>query len=133
MSSLRDKFGLGARHGDAPWHGTAFLVEACVLLTFVVAAVAVFAALFFGAAREGARAEQLTQAVTVARDAAERFAAEGAAADGSWESNGMTVQVDVSEDDEIPGLLRAEVVVLDGQGAELYRLETARATGGDAS
>lgn len=133
MSARRGRGGLASRRAAAPWHGTAFLVEACVLLAFAVAAVAVFSVLFLGASREGERAEQLTQAVTVARDAAERFAAEGAGAEGSWESDGLTVRVDVTADAEVPGLLRAEVAVLDKEGVELYRLETARATGGEAS
>lgn len=133
MDGFRRLDKAASRRQTAPWRGTAFLVEASVLLTFVVAAVAVFAVLFFGAAREGLRAERLTQAVTAARDAAEQFAANGAEADGTWESDGLTVQVKVSADEEIPGLLRAEVSVLDEGGSELYRLETALSEGGEAS
>ena len=68
----------------APWRGTAFLVEACLLLAVIVGCVAVFASLFARAGAEGARAEELTRAVVAARDA---------------------------------------------EGAEVYRLETARAGG----
>ena len=95
--------------GSAPWRGTAFLVEACVLLAFVVAAVAVFAALFLGAAREGERAERLTRA------------------------GELRVRVDVTEDDEVAGLLRATVSVTDAEGELVYQLTTARAAGGDES
>ena len=109
--------------GSAPWRGTAFLVEACVLLAFVVAAVAVFAALFLGAAREGERAERLTRAVVAARDAAERFVANGE--DGSWEAGELRVRVDVTEDDEMAGT--------DAEGELVYQLTTARAAGGDES
>lgn len=117
--------------GSAPWRGTAFLVEACVLLAFVVAAVAVFAALFLGAAREGERAVRLTRAVVAARDAAERFVADGE--DGSWEAGELRVRVDVTEDDEVAGLLRATVSVTDAGGELVYQLTTARAAGGDES
>lgn len=135
MAGAQRPYGPGARRETtrAPWQGTAFLVEACVLLAFVVTAVAVFAALFFGASREAARAERLTQAVAAARNSAERFAAEGTDAAGSREADGLLVRVDVSEDGEVPGLLRAEVVVLDEDGSELYRLKTARAAEGGAS
>ena len=124
--------GRGLQRGGTPWQGTAFLVEACLMLGIIVASVAVFAALFAAASREGTRAEQLTRAVTAARDAAETFAAEGSDAAGTWEADGLTVRVDVAADVEVPGLARAVVIVYDAEGAELYRLETARA-GGDAS
>lgn len=62
--------------GATPWRGTAFLVEACILLAIVTGSVGVFASLFAAASRTGAEAEQLTRAVVAARDAAERFEAE---------------------------------------------------------
>ena len=37
----------------APWRGTAFLVEACLLLAVIVGCVAVFASLFARAGAEG--------------------------------------------------------------------------------
>lgn len=113
----------------APWRGTAFLVEACLLLAVVVGCVAVFAALFSRAGLEGARAEELTRAVVAARDAAEVFAAEGEDAAGEREVGALSVRVDVTDDDEVAGLLRAVITVSDAEGAEVYRLETARAGG----
>ena len=113
----------------APWRGTAFLVEACLLLAVVAGCVAVFAALFSRAGLEGARAEELTRAVVVARDAAEVFAAEGEDAAGEREVGTLSVRVDVTGDDEVAGLLRAVITVRDAEGAEVYRLETARAGG----
>lgn len=113
----------------APWRGTAFLVEACLLLAVVVGCVAVFAALFSRAGLEGARAEELTRAVVAARDAAEVFAAEGEDAAGEREVGALSVRVDVTDDGEVAGLLRAVITVNDAEGAEVYRLETARAGG----
>lgn len=113
----------------APWRGTAFLVEACLLLAVIVGCVAVFASLFARAGGEGAQAEELTRAVVAARDAAEVFAAEGTDAAGEREVGQLAVSVDVTEDDEVAGLLRATIVVRDAEGAEVYRLETARAGG----
>ena len=42
------------------------------------------------------------------------------------------MSVDVTPDHEVPGLLRAVITVRDAEGAEVYRLETAR-VGGEAS
>lgn len=122
-----------ARHPReaAPWRGTAFLVEACLLLAVIAGCVAVFASLFARAGAEGARAEELARAVVAARDAAEVFAAEGADAAGEHEVGQLEVSVDVTADDEVAGLLRAVITVCDAEGTEVYRLETARA-GGDA-
>ena len=39
------------------------------------------------------------------------------------------MRVDVTDDDEVAGLLRAVITVSDAEGAEVYRLETARAGG----
>ncbi len=120
------------RGAAAPWRGTAFLVEACLLLAVVVGAVVVFAALFARAGAEGARAEQMARAVVAARDAAELFAADGADASGERAVGDLLVSVETSDDEEVAGLQRAVIVVTDSGGAELYRLETARA-GGDRS
>ena len=121
-----------ARSVAAPWRGTAFLVEACLLLAAITVCVAVFAALFARAGVEGARAEELTRAVVAARDAAEVFAAEGEDAAGERQVGKLAVSVDVTPDHEVPGLLRAVITVRDAEGAEVYRLETAR-VGGEAS
>lgn len=118
-----------SRGAAAPWRGTAFLVEACLLLAVVAGAVVVFAALFARAGTEGARAERVARAVVAARDAAELFAAEGSDAAGERRVGDLLVSVETSDDDEVAGLLRAVVVVQDAGGAELYRLETARAGG----
>lgn len=121
-----------ARRVAAPWRGTAFLVEACLLLVAITICVAVFAALFARASVEGARAEELTRAVVAARDAAEVFAAEGEDAAGERGVGELAVSVDVTRDHEVAGLLRAVITVRDAEGAEVYRLETAR-VGGEAS
>lgn len=57
------------------WHGTAFLIEALVLVAFLMAALAVVLSLFASARTEEARAARLSEAVTLAQNAAEAFAA----------------------------------------------------------
>lgn len=57
------------------WHGTAFLIEALVLVAFLMAALAVVLSLFASARAEEARAARLSEAVTLAQNAAEAFAA----------------------------------------------------------
>ena len=57
-------------------------------------------------------------------------AAAGPAVAGALREVGaLSVRVDVTDDDEIAGLLRAVITVSDAEGAEVYRLETARAGG----
>ena len=76
MAKKRTETLLAARRGtDTTWHGTAFVVEALVLLAFLAFALAVFMQLFGAAHVRGAEERQLTQAVLLASNAAEEFAA----------------------------------------------------------
>ena len=62
--------------GGSSWHGSAFIVEALVLLIFLAAAVAIFTQLFSHAAAEAAQSRALSSAVAAADDVAERFSAD---------------------------------------------------------
>ena len=62
----------------ASWHGKAFLVEALVLLVFLVASLSILVALFVQARTEADEGERLSQAVQLAQNAAEEFAADPA-------------------------------------------------------
>ena len=57
------------------WQGTAFIVEALLLLVFLIASSAVFVQMFALASQQGAESVQLARAVAAASDVAERFAA----------------------------------------------------------
>lgn len=58
-----------------PWHGAAFIVEALVLLAFMVAALAVVMPLMISAHERGVEAQQLSCAIILASNDAETFAA----------------------------------------------------------
>ena len=67
--------GVDARFKRASWSGTAFLVEALVLLAFLAASLGVLSAVFITSLEDSVEAERLEAAVTLASDAAEQFAA----------------------------------------------------------
>lgn len=131
---------LSARRGsDASWHGTAFVVEALVLLVFLAFALAVFMQLFGSAHARGVEERQLTQAVLLASNAAEEFAAAPQAGsttstfDGSGAEPASTsaegvyrVTSDVKPERTEGGTLyRADIVVV-CDDETVYRLETSR-------
>lgn len=139
---------LAARRGpDATWHGTAFVVEALVLLAFLAFALAMFMQLFGAAHNRGVEERQLTQAVLLASNAAEEFAAMplagtqsdalGAAADAG-EGDYLVTREVVPEPTEGGTLYHASIAV-SRDGEVVYELETARyasdgaAEGGDAA
>lgn len=118
----------------ATWTGTAFMVEALVLLFFLVASLAVFTQLFAYSANEAKQAGRLTQATAIAENAAEEFSvnptavAQGkpvgqAAAQGA---DGFTVSCDVSAETQAAGTFyTAHISVSDNEG-EAYALDAAR-------
>lgn len=119
----------------ASWHGKAFLVEALVLLVFLVASLSILVALFVQARTEADEGERLSQAVQLAQNAAEEFAADPAGSQGlAIEDGGLVTTVQVGEEAHESGsLLNATVTVVDEEGGgsieageEIYRLDTAR-------
>lgn len=119
----------------ASWHGKAFLVEALVLLVFLVASLSILVALFVQARTEADEGERLSQAVQLAQNAAEEFAADPAGSQGlAIEDGGLVATVQVGEEAHESGsLLNATVTVVDEEGGgsieageEIYRLDTAR-------
>lgn len=114
--------GAAAHTERAPlWHGTAFLVEALVLLAFLTAALAVFAQLFASARTEAARGAELSEAVAIAQNAAERFAAaaDPAALDGATTATGPQtgnayyLVIDVEPTEQAAGTLWTATIYVD--------------------
>ena len=140
MAKKRAETLLAAGRGaDTAWHGTAFVVEALVLLAFLAFALAVFMQLFGAAHARGMEERQLTQAVLLASNAAEEFAAvpQAGSTTAYFDGNGSgsasmdaegayQVTSDVtSERTEGGTLYRADIsVTCDGKA--VYQLETAR-------
>ncbi len=117
------------------WSGTAFMVEALVLLAVLVACMAVFTQLFTHALSTANNSERLSNAVTIAQSAAEEFSAnpaavyagqevgEGVAANGA---GGFDVTCDVSSAQQSAGTMyTAHISVADGDG-QIYELDTTR-------
>lgn len=89
--------GAGRRDGGrASWHGTALLVEALVLLAFLVASLALFMQVFAQARGMGAEGSRLAQAVAMASNLAEEFAADPATEPEPLEHNGLTASCAVA-------------------------------------
>ena len=161
VGGLGGRAGAGATRRDggrASWHGTALLVEALVLLAFLVASLALFMQVFAQARGMGAEGSELAQAVAMASDLAEEFAADPAVEPDLLERDGLTASCAVatvaaddaggadgqtdSEADDAPSgissgaagtLYRATILVTDGDGDEVYRLVTERYASGDGA
>lgn len=107
--------------------GMAFIVEALVLLLFLVLAVTVFVQLLGGAVVRSQQATDLENAVQIAQDAAETFAADPQSFQP--EDQGVyAVDADIERTATSAGALyRATIKVgKDGEEGSIYELSTAR-------
>lgn len=118
-----------ASHVKSSWHGKAFLVEALVLLAFLVMSLAVLLTLFVNARLESAGGERLAQAVHLAQNAAEEFAANPTDAEAlAIVQDGLAVIAQLSyEPHESGTLVRAVITVTEQSG------EAGAAAGADAA
>ncbi len=109
--------------------GTAMLVEAMILLVFLIASLAVFMQMFSASLTRADESRELTMAVAAASDVAEQFAAYPEQAGGEQTLDGMHVVCDVQEEPRPSGILyRADISVYadDGSAEPLYSITTAR-------
>lgn len=86
-----------ARGDRRPWHGAAFIVESLVLLAFLMASLAVLMQVMGGAHERGVAADELSNAIVLASNDAEAFAANPVAGDSSavfGVVNGTLAQLD---------------------------------------
>ena len=124
-----------ARSGNrkAASHGIAFLIEALVILAFLVACIAVFTKLFAAAQLEGLAATHTSQAVIAATNRAEQFSANPTDTSEVVTADGLRTVCEVDQIQHGAGVLyNATIIVYDesAQGAEIYRLETSRYVSG---
>ena len=124
------------QRGDKhPWTTTAFMIEALVLLFFLVASLAVFTQLFAYSANSANQAQRLTQATELAQNAAEEFSAnpqavakdETVGLGTAHESeNGFSTTCTVTSEAQSSGTYyTAHISVADEQG-EAYALDASR-------
>lgn len=108
------------------WHGKAFLVEALVLLAFLVMSLAVLITLFVNARLESAGGERLAQAVHLAQNAAEEFTANPTDAEAlAIEQDGLAVTAQLSYEPHESGTLVRAVIAVTEQGGEAEAAGTA--------
>lgn len=117
------------------WSGTAFMVEALVLLAVLVSCMAVFTQLFTHALSTAHNSERLSGAVTVAQSAAEEFSAdpvavsagqevgEGVAANGA---DGFTVTCNVTSERQNAGTVYAAHISVADEDGQVYELDATR-------
>lgn len=104
----------------------AFLIEALVVLAFLMVSMAVFVRLFAGAQVEGLSSVRQSQAVLAATNGAEEFSANPADVTDFTTEDGLMVSFDVSDEAHGTGTLYdATITVRDGED-EIYVLHTAR-------
>ena len=114
------------------WSGMAVLMEAMILLLFLVGSLAVMTQLFAASALRAREGEQLAQAVALATDAAERFAADPATAPASSTEGDLVVACDVTSEPTDAGTLYHATITVTDAGAQnaseapLYTLATTR-------
>ena len=113
--------------------GFAFLIEALVVLAFLMGCHAVFVKLFATAQLEGLAANRLSQAIVAATNRAEEFSANPENASDLTTEDGLRITCDVKTDPYDAGtLFKATITVLDERdgNAELFRLDTSRYVSG---
>lgn len=116
-----------------PWKGAAFVVEAMLLLLFLVAALALFTRLFALSVAQSAESHELTMAVAAASDVAERFAADPGSVPESSVEGEVTVTCDVTDETRSQGVYhKAEIRVYGKAGEVVYALTTGAYKGGGA-
>lgn len=118
-----------------PWGGTAYLVEAMVLLAFLVAALAVCSALFAQSLSTAREQSRLERAVAVATDTAERFSADPSDPEGCIpdDTDGLDVACDVTPEQNAAGTLYEATITVSDGGQQVYTLTTARYVEGGAA
>lgn len=112
--------------GRPSWIGLAFVVEAILLLVFLIGAMALFTNLFASSVKRCDESQALTVAVAVASDTAERFAANPDSVPQSAIASDMVVTCDVADDKREDGVFRvATITVYDPDEQPVYTLTTA--------
>lgn len=115
-----------SRNSGSTHRGMAFLIEALVVLAFLMLSLAVFVKLFSSAQLEGFRANRQSQAIIMASNTAEVFSADPTKVESSMTTDGLTTTCDVEAVQHEAGTLyNATITVCDGE-LELYVLRTAR-------
>ena len=102
------------------------MVEAMLLLVFLIGSLALFTSLFASSVKRGDESRELTVAVAVASDTAERFAADPSSVPASTVKNDMVVTCDVTDDKRPGGTYHKALITVYGADAQpVYSVTTA--------
>ncbi len=107
------------------WPGVAFVLEALLLLLFVTAALAVLLQLFAWAQLRGDDSAHLTEAVTIATNAAERFAQDPTDVQTSCEEGAYGVTCQVTPKKNAAGTLYSAHISVSRDDSVVYEMDTA--------
>lgn len=115
------------KHSLPSWAGAAFIIEAMLLLVFLIASVAVFTQLFAASIDQSTRSANLTKAVMAAESTAERFAVDPLSVSGSQTVDNLTVVCETKGEDTAGGVLYRATITVFAEGVEepVYTLSTA--------
>lgn len=114
--------------------GAAFLVEALILLLFLVTSLCLFMQAFAHARAIGTQAAQLERAVALASNMAERFCSAPSAELAPAVEDGLTATCSIEgPSQDGTDLLRATITVTDSDGSVVFELATARSAEGAGS
>lgn len=112
----------------ASWASVAFIVEAILLLVFLVASLAVLTQLFLTSLNKSVESRSLDAATIAATSIAEHFAADPAGVEEGTKFGDLYVKCEVSDTPRRNGTLyEAHISVFDlNSGSLIYELDTSR-------
>lgn len=116
------------------WHGTAFLMEALLLLAVLVGCIAVFMQLYAQSNQMSVDNRDLAAAIQLASNEAEQFAADPTSGSVSEEENEYYVVREVHSEETAAGTIYyADITVTAFKGEPVYKLSTSTyVSGGDS-
>lgn len=135
------RFRRTARVSQSTWHGTAFIIEALILLAFLAGCIAVFMQLFAHSHAMGSESAQLSQAVVMASNVAERFESDPTSISsgevstddlGLSDVEGFTVNCEITPETTGAGTIYNANIVVSKDGSEVYSIQTAKYESGVA-
>lgn len=104
----------------------AFIIEALVLLLFLIASLAIITQLLTLSANKANESKRLEQAVIIAANAAERFSADPTSVEETSMENGLAVTCSVNETALAYGTQYDALIAVYDENGELYHLQTTR-------
>lgn len=129
MAVSNEMAAAGGKQRSGGHRGIAFLIEALVVLAFLMLSLAVFVKLFSGAQLEARSSNRVSEAVQLATNRAEEFSADPTHASGEKEEDGLRVICEVKPTKHTAGTLyEATITVHDERYGQqgIYTLATSR-------